>query len=126
MPAIDKSPQANQARSLAQIAMSLESIASNISREFGPFKPQKMWNPSEEMQKRSKEIEESNRRETEIDELKKSNKIAVITARVAVVGLVFTAIVGILQLLLNYYEFRYQMHTSSLERTSESTPSMSN
>ncbi|GIK83659.1 MAG: hypothetical protein BroJett025_02810 [Patescibacteria group bacterium] len=89
---------------LRHIGAALENISRDISHEMGPFKAQKMMTMAEQMQPEWDRQAEENRREEEIEELKKSNKIAERTAKIAVYGLLVTAFVGVLQLAFTVWQ----------------------
>ena len=100
---------------LSQITTALQNIASALSYEMGPFKRQKMSSLGEEVAKQAKEIDEINRRETEIEELKKANKLLSTTARIAVIGLVITALFSGFQLLVSYLEYQRPPQSSEIK-----------
>ncbi len=99
------SPEDRKLTYISQITSALQSIASSLSYEFGPMKPRQLVNPSDEFAVQQKEYEEAQRRETEIEELKKSNRISAVTAQIAVIGLVFSALIGVFQLVLDWLQF---------------------
>lgn len=83
---------------LRQIGTALQNISRDIGHEMGPFKVQSVSTIAEQMKPEWDRQEEANRREEEIEELKKSNKIAERTAKIAVYGLLISALVGVFQL----------------------------
>lgn len=89
---------------LRQIGTALQNISRDIGHEMGPFKVQPVSTMAEQMKPEWDRIEEANRREAEIEELKKSNKIAERTAKIAVYGLLVTAFVGVLQLAFTVWQ----------------------
>lgn len=99
------SPEERKLTYIGQITRALESIASSLSYEFGPMKPQKMINPSDEFAEQAKEHDEAQSREIEIQELKRANKISAMTAQIAVIGLVLSALIGVFQLMLDWFQF---------------------
>jgi hypothetical protein len=117
-------PEQRKMEYLNQITTALESIAAALSHEFGPMKVQKLVNPSEEMTEQWKENEEIERRETEIQELKKANSISSLTAKIAVIGLLLTALIGSLQLTLDWIKYRDEKTTEvkSQQFTSSQNP----
>jgi hypothetical protein len=91
---------------LRQISMALESISRNIGDEMGQHKVQPIVGTQIEIIKHELDIKaEENRREEEIKELKKSNKIAERTSKFAAYGLFITAIIGILQLAFTVFQY---------------------
>lgn len=89
---------------LRHIGTALQNISRDISHEIGPFKAQEVKTMAEWMQPEWDRQAEENRREEEIEELKKSNKIAERTAKIAVYGLLVTAFVGALQLAFTVWQ----------------------
>lgn len=83
---------------LRQIGTALQNISRDIGHEIGPFKVQPVSTIAEQMKPEWDRQEETNRQEEEIEELKKSNKIAERTTKIAVYGLLVSALVGVLQL----------------------------
>lgn len=89
---------------LRQIGTALQNISRDIGHEMGPFKVQPVSTIAEQMKPEWDRQEEANRREEEIEELKESNKIAERTAKIAVYGLLVSALVGVLQLTFTIWQ----------------------
>lgn len=100
---------------LSQISNSLQSIASNIGHEMGPFKVQPVGTIAEQMKPEWDRQAEENRREAEIEELKKSNKIAEKTAKYAVYALVVSVILGMFQLAFSIWQYSNPKDLPSVE-----------
>ncbi len=83
---------------LREIGNALQNISRDIGHEMGPFKIQPVGSMADQMKPEWDRQAEEDRRETELEELKKSNKIAERTAKLAVYGLLSTAFIGMLQL----------------------------
>lgn len=90
---------------ISQITSALQSIATSLSYEFGPMKAQKIVSMSDELAEQIKEQEAIRAREEEIEQLKRANKISALTAQIAVIGLVLSAIFGGFQLILDWLQF---------------------
>lgn len=99
-------PEQQKLALLRQISDSLQSISSNIAHEMGPFKVRPMVSPSDEMAEQWEKNKEANRREIEINELKRSNKIARLTTAIAVLALLISVLFGGIQVWLDWS--RYQ------------------
>ena len=89
---------------LRQIGTALQNISRDIGHEMGPFKVQPISTIAEEMKPEWDSQQEANRREEEIEELKKSNKIAERTTRLAVYGLFISALIGAAQLMFTIWQ----------------------
>lgn len=89
---------------LRQIDFALQSISRDIGHEMGPFKIQPISTIAEQLKPEWDRQQEANRREEEIEELKKSNKIAERTVRLAVYGLLVSAFIGMVQLVFTVWE----------------------
>lgn len=89
---------------LRQIGTALQTISRDIGHEMGPFKVRPVGTMADQMKPEWDRQEEANRREEEIEELKKSNKIAERTTKLAVYGLLISAFIGILQLVFTVWQ----------------------
>lgn len=103
-----QTPEERKTEILRHISLSLQSIATNIGHEIGPFKVQEAKTMIEQMQPELDKQAEANRREEEIDELKKSNRIAERTAKLAVYGLIASVIVGAAGFLIQLSQLRFE------------------
>lgn len=101
-------PEQRKLTYLSQMTTALENIARALNYEFGPLNPGEIVNPSEEWAKQAKENDEVERREIEIAELKRANKISALTTKIAVIGLLLSALFGGLQLLLDWQVYSDQ------------------
>ena len=81
---------------LSKIDMSLSGIATSLSQAFGPMKREEIINPSEEWAKQNKEEKREKLLVDQVELLRGQNTIAVWSARVAVVGVVVTAVFSVL------------------------------
>lgn len=89
---------------LRQIGIALQNISRDIGHEMGPFKAQEVKTMAEWNQPEWDRQAEENRRVEEIEELKKSNKIAERTAKLAVLGLLVSALIGVFQLVFTVWQ----------------------
>lgn len=89
---------------LRQISSALQNISRDIGHEMGQFKVRPVGTMADQMKPEWDRQEEANRREEEIKELKKSNKIAERTTKLAVYGLLISAFIGILQLVFTVWQ----------------------
>lgn len=99
------SPEERKLAYISQMTDAVRSIASSLSYEFGPMKAQKIVSMSDEFADQLKEQEAVRAREEEIEQLKRANKISAITAQIAVIGLVLSALFGGFQLVLDWLQF---------------------
>lgn len=104
------SPEQRKMAILSKISYALDSIATNIGYEMGPLKPQKIMTIAEQMKPEWDKLEEARRREQEIKELKRSNKIAIITAGLAVFSSIVVGVASIMiqNSQLKFEKMRYQ------------------
>jgi len=90
------SPEERIITNLSLIRTSLSGIATSLSYAFGPMKREEIIDPSEEFAKQNKEEKRERLLVYQVELLRNQNIIAVWSARIAVVGVVVTAIFSVL------------------------------